>query len=116
RQKVCPALFLTESTTVRGRASRSVGRRVAADRLAGGRVEVELAAAVGPAEGEQVVQAAGDGVEGAADLRQVPVLLDEGQDRALVRQGVVDEVVLREGRDHQQREAGAVAAAPVDAA
>ena len=45
-----------------------------------------------------------------ADPTQVPVVLDEAKNRGLVGERVIDEVVPREWRDHQQRQPGTVAA------
>src|SRR5215469_14362735 len=59
-----------------------------AGRLSGGRVEEQRAVVAAPVvEVEHVVQRAGDRVEGARDAAQAPVVLDELQDAALVRQG-----------------------------
>jgi hypothetical protein len=65
------------------------------DRLAGCGVEDERGW-VGVLEVEHGVQGAGLGVEGlVADAAQAPVVLDEGDDRALRGEGVVDEVGAR---------------------
>ena len=99
-----------------GRASRpaprfSVGGARGHD-LARGRVEDEVIVA-SLAEIEHRQQGAGDGVEGAAaDATEVPVVLNEAQDRALVGDAMIDKVLARERRDDQQRQAGPVAAAP----
>ena len=71
-------------------------------------------AAVGDREGEHVGQGPGDGVEGAARpgcARRRASCPRRTEDRALVDQRVVDVVLLREGRDDQQRDARPVAAA-----
>src|SRR5215470_19757068 len=83
---------------------------------AGARIEDQLAIVVVDMtiEVEHVLDRARDGVERTARLDALavePVVLDEAQDRGLVGQRVVDVVALGEGRDHQQRLAGAVAAA-----
>src|SRR5215472_2688769 len=85
------------------------------DDRAGVRIEEDLAgvALLIPIEIEHALQRTGNRVERGARLDALagePVILDEPDDRALVNQGVVDMVDLRKGRDHQQRDAGAVAA------
>src|SRR6266496_3397964 len=81
------------------------------ERLASGRVEEQSGVALpGLPEVEHVVQRAGDRVEGAADPRQLPVVLDEFQDGTLVGQGAGDEVAPGPRRDDQQRQPGPVAA------
>ena len=98
-----------------GRPDRPRGFSVGGARghdLARGRVEDEAIVA-SLAEIEHRQQGAGDGVEGAAaDATEVPVVLNEAQDRALVGDGMIDKVLARERRDDQQRQAGPVAAAP----
>src|ERR1700730_4954191 len=69
---------------------------------------------VSSAEVEQIVERSGNRIERAARLDALarqPVVLDEPQDRALVGQGVVNVIDLRERRDHEERQAGAIAAA-----
>jgi len=61
---------------------------------------------------EQSIQRACDRVARAvADGRQSPVGLDEADHGRLIRQAIIDKVGLRPGRDHQQRQAWAEAAA-----
>src|SRR5207253_8127121 len=89
------------------------------DHGAGRLVENDLARILLTAivEIEHVVEGAGNGVERATRLDALtvqPVVLDETQHRGLVGERVVDIVALGEWRDHQQRRAGAVAAAPPD--
>ena len=62
-------------------------------------------------EGEQPVELACERVGAAVDAGQPPVVLDEPRDRRLVGDGVVDDVGFGPWRDHQQGQAGAVAAA-----
>src|ERR1700730_9884106 len=47
----------------------------------------------------------------AIDEAELPIVLDETKHRGLVSQRVIDEVLLRPGRDHKQRLARAEAAA-----
>src|SRR5450759_4855810 len=105
----------------RGPGSVTVGRS-APGRLARRGIEEQVLLPVGVAfrlagEGEQVVQTARFLVEGeVADPAGVPVVLDEPQDRGLVGCGVVDEVGLRKGGDHDQGQARTVAAPVLEAA
>src|ERR1700678_1468950 len=61
---------------------------------------------------ECIIESAGDAIEGALPdpLSTQPVVFNELSDRALVGQRVVDEVLLRPGRDYQQRQTRAIAA------
>src|SRR5215471_12570174 len=84
------------------------------ERLAGGWVEEQrLGLAAARAEVEHVVERACDSVEGTADSRQLPVVLDELEDGTLVADRVGHEVALGPGRDDQQGQPGPVAAAAV---
>src|SRR5215469_17883781 len=75
------------------------------ERLAGSWVEEQRPGLAAPrAEVEHVVQRACDGVEGTADCRQLPVVLDELEDGTLVADRVGHEVALGPGRDDQQRQ------------
>jgi hypothetical protein len=66
---------------------------------------------MGVLEVEHAVDRTGDAVQrSAADARQRPVVLDETEDRGLVGEAVVDEVLPR-GRGHEQRQTRTVAAA-----
>src|ERR1700760_160615 len=64
-------------------------------------------------EVEHVVQHAGALIERALPdpLPAEPVVFDEAKDRALVGHRVIDKVLLRVGRDHQQRQTRTIAAA-----
>src|SRR5438128_9356451 len=65
----------------------------------------------GVAELEHVRELSRQRVErAAADLTGTPVVLDETEDRAEVSGVVIDEVLLRKRRDHDQRLTGAVPA------
>src|SRR5262245_47729994 len=76
----------------------------ALERLSRHRVQEQLrVVAALIVEVEQAVEGARDGVERAGDPRQVPVVLDELQDGALVGELVVDGALPGEGRDDQQR-------------
>src|SRR5262249_4486060 len=91
----------------------SPGRSVL-EGLAGDRIEEQGGViAVLAMEIEHVVQRSGERVEGTGDPRQAPVVLHELHDRGQVGDGVVDRVVLRPRRDHQQRQPGAEAASAV---
>src|SRR5215471_12824258 len=76
-------------------------------------VEEQLPVVVAMLEVEHRDERSGDGVEGAADPRQPPVVLDEPEGGTLVGDVVRDEVALGEGRDDQQRQARPVAAPAV---
>src|SRR5580658_6304573 len=67
---------------------------------------------VAAVEVEQAVERAGFYVAGVvADPAEVPIVLDEAEDGGLVGRAVINVILLRVGRDHEQREARAVAAA-----
>src|SRR5437867_11197765 len=67
-----------------------------------------------PVEVEHIVECARDRVRGtAAEAAEIPVVFDETQNRRLIGDGVVDEVDLGPGRNDQQRQAWAEAAATV---
>ena len=57
---------------------------------------------------------ASESKEPADALAAEPVVFDEADDRGLVGDGVVDVVLLRPGRDDQQRQTRTVAAAALD--
>src|SRR5262249_12053906 len=85
--------------------------QVAADHLTRQGIEEQASRAVS-LEVEHVEQAPGLLVERlAAEPAEVPVVLDEPQDRSLVGERTVHEVRLREGRHDDQRKAGTVATA-----
>jgi hypothetical protein len=50
----------------------------------------------------------------AADRVGAPIVLDEAEHRALIGQRVIDEIRLGEGRDDDQRQPQAIAAAALD--
>ena len=91
--------------------------RLGLERLAGGWVEEQfveeqfLVPALVLVEVEHLGERAGDGVEGTADSRQLPVVFDELKDGGLVGQGVGHEVALGPGGDNQQGQPWPVAAA-----
>src|SRR5215472_4652022 len=81
-------------------------------RLPGARIEEELVPAVLVAPGEHTVEAARQRIERlVADPPKIPVVLDEPENRGLICDRVIDEVVLGERRDDQQRLAHPVATA-----
>jgi hypothetical protein len=56
------------------------------------------------AEVEHVPLRAGNGVVGpVTDLTGASIVLDKPQDRAVINQGVIDEIPLGERRDDQER-------------
>src|SRR5215472_15955100 len=71
-----------------------------AERLARRRVEEHLG--VGLAKVEHPGEGSGHGVERTVDPPEVPVVLDEPDDRGQVGKRVVDLALLGEGRDHDQ--------------
>src|ERR1700733_4489515 len=80
------------------------------------RKQVGIALDVG-AEVEKPQQRTGLDVERiTADLTEAPIVLDEPQNRGLIVQGVVDVIGLGPGRDDEQRQARAIAAAIVGSA
>src|SRR5580692_524987 len=96
-----------------GRSARGASVRNADDG-AGAFVQNQARRARVIGEIEQAVQRARHGVGRAiADAWQIPVVLDEANDRGLTRHPVIDVVGPGPRRDHQQRQTGTEAAAPV---
>jgi hypothetical protein len=86
---------------------------------AGDGFENQLALVPPVVEFEHIDKRAADAVDrtgpwgrcaGAIDEAEVPIILDKAQDRGLVGQRMIDEVRLRPGRDHEQRQSWAKAA------
>src|SRR5215217_8977434 len=81
-------------------------------RLPGARVEEEPVGIPAVREVEQILEASGLGVEGLiAYPAQSPVILDKAQDRGLVRDRVIHEILLGVRGDHLQGQPRTVAAA-----
>ena len=81
-------------------------------RLPAPRVEEEPVGIPAVREIEQIVEASGLGVEGLiAYPAESPVILDKAQDRGLVRDRVIHEILLGVRADHQQGQPRTVAAA-----
>src|SRR5258708_2097566 len=73
-------------------------------RLAGGRIQDDAAVVAAMTDLEHPVDRDRDGVERlVADQAERPVFFDELEDRRLVGDAVVDEVLFGEGRDDEQR-------------
>ena len=80
----------------------------------GRRIKDDLASARATAEVKHVVQRARNRIRRAvSDPAEVPIVFDEPQNRRLVRYRVVDEVLLCPGRDYQQWQPRAKAAATI---
>src|ERR671911_1807264 len=76
------------------------------------RVEEEPVGIPAVREVEQILEASSLGVEGLiAYSAESPVILDKAQDRGLVRDRVVNEILLGVRGDHQQGQPRTVAAA-----
>src|SRR5580698_11627019 len=91
------------------RVGRSALRRVY--RLTAGFREDQGGGVESRVEVEHVVQGAGDGIKRSGYALSVePVVLDKTDDRALIGDAVIHEVLLGPRRDHQQRKPGAIAA------
>src|SRR5712691_865381 len=82
------------------------------------RIEEELSRMliIVTAETKHIQQGAGAHIEqlGIANPAQLPVVFNQPQNRALVGDGVVNVVLLGEGRNHQQRQPWTVAATSLE--
>src|ERR1700693_3229954 len=86
------------------------GTRLLLHNQSGGRVENVLRC-VGVLEIKHRIEPPGKVIKRSRDSLAVqPVVLDEAQNRALVGHGVIDVVLLREGRDHEERKTGTISA------
>jgi hypothetical protein len=80
--------------------------------LAGERIEAKPILPRPGGEVEHILQRTSDCVKRAfAGAAEAPVILNETQNGALVGHGVIDEVALGEGRNHQKRQTGTISAA-----
>ena len=80
----------------------------------GSRIENELPSSWAAAEVKHVVQRARNRIRRAvSDPAEVPIVFDEPQNRGLICYGIVDEVLFCPGRNHQQRQPRAKAAAAI---
>ena len=83
---------------------------------AGGWIQDQFRRRVVVVEVEHAIESAGSYIAGVvADAAEVPVVLDEAQDGGLVGGAVINVILFRVGRNHEQREARAVTAAALRA-
>src|ERR1035438_1869042 len=79
---------------------------------AGGRIEGQLRAAMVLAKIEHTVELPGFRIRGVgADSAEVPIILDEAQDRRLIGRAMIDVVLLCIRRNHQQWQTRTITAA-----